>query len=102
MSHIRKIICITKWNVKQWKQINEISFIYKWCTVLFQHQQSYFPIMVHNWCKKCKFYPNRENERKSEQAHTPHAPTLLENAAHNEGQFHALVMAKSDRKIIID
>ena len=29
------------------------------------------------------------NERKSEQAHIPHAPTLLENA--NEWQFQALV-----------
>ena len=28
-----------------------------------------------------------ENERKSEQAHIPHAPTLLENAVYNEWQF---------------
>ena len=27
------------------------------------------------------------NERKSEQAHIPHAPTLLENAVYNEWQF---------------
>ena len=27
------------------------------------------------------------NERKREQAHIPHAPTLLENAVHNEWQF---------------
>ena len=27
------------------------------------------------------------NERKSEQAHIPHAPTLLENAVNNEWQF---------------
>ena len=26
------------------------------------------------------------NERKSEQVHIPHAPTLLENAVHNEWQ----------------
>ena len=32
------------------------------------------------------------NERKSEQAHIPHAPTLLENAVYNEWQFQALVM----------
>ena len=31
-----------------------------------------------------------ENERKSEQAHIPHAPTLLENAVYNEWQFQAL------------
>ena len=30
--------------------------------------------------------------RKSEQAHTPHAPTLLNNAVHNEWKCHALVM----------
>ena len=28
------------------------------------------------------------NERKSEQAHIPYAPTLLDNAAHNEWQYH--------------
>ena len=49
---LREITCITKWNVKQWKQINEKSSIYIWCVVLFQHKQSNFPIMVHNWCKK--------------------------------------------------
>ena len=32
-----------------------------------------------------------QNERKSEQAHIPHAPTLLENAVYNEWQFQALV-----------
>ena len=31
------------------------------------------------------------NERKSEQAHIPHAPTLLGNAVYNEWQFQALV-----------
>ena len=31
------------------------------------------------------------NERKSEQAHIPHAPTLPENAVYNEWQFKALV-----------
>ena len=29
----------------------------------------------------------KQNERKSEQAHIPHAPTLLENAVYNEWQF---------------
>ena len=39
------------------------------------------------------------NERKSEQAHIPYAPTLLDNAAHtcNEWERHALVMGQSDR-----
>ena len=32
-----------------------------------------------------------DNERKSEQAHIPHAPTLLENAVYNDWQFQALV-----------
>ena len=31
------------------------------------------------------------NERKSEQAHIPHTPTLLKNAVYNEWQFQALV-----------
>ena len=34
---------------------------------------------------------NSRNERKSELAHIPHAPPLLENAAYNEWQFQALV-----------
>ena len=33
------------------------------------------------------------NERKSEQAHIPYVPTLLDNAAHNEGESHELVIA---------
>ena len=31
------------------------------------------------------------NERKREQAHIPHAPTLFENCVYNEWQFLALV-----------
>ena len=31
-----------------------------------------------------KFIQLYYNERKSEQAHIPYAPTLLDNAAHNE------------------
>ena len=38
------------------------------------------------------------NERKSEQAHIPHAPTLLENAVYNEWQFQALAYGQSDKK----
>ena len=38
------------------------------------------------------------NERKSEQAHIPHAPTLLENAVYNEWQFQALVTGNQTKK----
>ena len=38
------------------------------------------------------------NERKSEQAHIPHAPTLLENAVYNEWQFQALVTDNRTKK----
>ena len=33
-----------------------------------------------------------EKERKSEQAYIPHAPTMLDNASHNDWHCHALVM----------
>ena len=38
------------------------------------------------------------NERKSEQAHIPHAPTLLENAVYNEWQFQALETGNRTKK----
>ena len=38
------------------------------------------------------------NERKSEQAHIPHAPTLLENALYNEWQFQELVTGNLTKK----
>ena len=39
----------------------------------------------------CYYFLKKEiNERKSEQAHIPHAPTMLENAVYNEWQFQAL------------
>ena len=38
------------------------------------------------------------NERKSEQAHIPHAPTLLENAVYNEWQFQALGTGNQTKK----
>ena len=44
------------------------------------------------------------NERKSEQAHIPHAPTLLENAVNNEWQFQSLVTGnrtENQHKIIL-
>ena len=37
-------------------------------------------------------------ERKSEQAHIPHAPILLENAVYNEWQFQALVTGNRTKK----
>ena len=40
--------------------------------------------------QKLIFFSFVKNERKSEQAHIPHAPTLLENAVYNEWQFQAL------------
>ena len=42
--------------------------------------------------------PDSVNERKSEQAHIPHAPTLLENAVYNEWQFQALVMGNRTKR----
>ena len=39
-----------------------------------------------------------KNERKSEQAHIPHAQTLLENAVYNAWQFQALVMGNQTKK----
>ena len=38
------------------------------------------------------------NERNSEQAHIPNAPTLLENAGHNEWQFQALGTGNRTKK----
>ena len=38
------------------------------------------------------------NERKSEQAHIPHAPTLLEKAVYNEWQFRALGTGNRTKK----
>ena len=37
------------------------------------------------------------NKRKSEQAHIPHDPTLLENAVYNEWQFQALPVVTGNR-----
>ena len=39
-----------------------------------------------------------KNERKSEQAHIPHAPTLLEKAVYNEWQFQALGTGNRTKK----
>ena len=38
------------------------------------------------------------NERKSEQAHIPHSPTLLENTVYNKWQFQALVTGNLTKK----
>ena len=40
----------------------------------------------------------KQYERKSEQAHIPHAPTLLENAVYNEWQFEALGTGNGTKK----
>ena len=40
----------------------------------------------------------KRNERKSEQAHIPHAPTLLENAVYNEWQFQAFGTGNRTKK----
>ena len=39
-----------------------------------------------------------KNERKSEQAHIPHAPTLLENAVYNKRQFQTLGTGNRTKK----
>ena len=44
------------------------------------------------------YIPTKNNERKSEQAHIPHAPTLLENAVYNEWQFQALGTGNRTKK----
>ena len=47
------------------------------------------------------FYINSNlNERKSERAHIPHAPTLLENTVYNEWQFQALVTGNQTNQSI--
>ena len=53
------------------------------------------PPRYHAKFKESKFnvkYIIFNNERKSEQAHIPHASTLRDNAAHKEWQCHALVI----------
>ena len=47
---------------------------------------------------KISKYPYRFDERKSEQAHILHAPTLLENAVYNEWQFQALATGNRTKK----
>ena len=46
----------------------------------------------------CGYAVKIYNERKSEQAHIPHAPTLLENAVYNEWQFQALATGNRIKK----
>ena len=41
---------------------------------------------------------NNNNDRKSEQAHITHAPTLLEKAVYNEWQFQALGTGNRTKK----
>ena len=47
---------------------------------------------------KSYFKVHSLNERKSEQDHIPHAPTLLENAVYNEWQFQALGTGNRTKK----
>ena len=49
------------------------------------------------WIIGIFLFLNVKDERKSEQAHIPHAPTLLENAVYNEGQFQALGMSNQPK-----
>ena len=51
-----------------------------------------FPFVIHlHNIIHVHIYNILKNERKSEQAHIPHAPTLPENGVNNEWQFQALV-----------
>ena len=47
---------------------------------------------------KCMHVNLLKNERKSEQAHIPHDPTLLEKAVYNEWQFQALGTGNRTKK----
>ena len=47
---------------------------------------------------RLSIHKKKTNERKSEQAHIPHAPTLLENAVYNEWQFQALGTGNRTKK----
>ena len=51
-----------------------------------------------NYLRYEEKFPAYHNERKSEQAHIPQAPTLLENAVYNEWQFHALGTGNRTKK----
>ena len=50
-------------------------------------------------CNPTTWMIKEHNERKSEQAHIPHAPALLENAVYNEWQFQALVTGNRTKNI---
>ena len=62
----------------------------------FSHQQVFVRIMEKGTKNHCN-----GNERKSEQAHIPHAPTLLENGVYNEWQFHALVTGNRTENLFL-
>ena len=47
---------------------------------------------------KIIYASNIKQKRKSEQAHIPHAPTLLEKAVYNEWQFQALGTGNRTKK----
>ena len=52
--------------------------------------------VVSTWL--AKMTNSTKDERKSEQAHIPHARTLLENAVYNEWQFQALGTGNRTKK----
>ena len=54
------------------------------------------------WCQSILANTGKPNERKSEQDHTPQTPTMLDNAAHNKWQCHALVMDNSIKLKILN
>ena len=54
--------------------------------------KSFFEVIFYDF-----YFQVKINERKSEQAHIPHAPTLLENAVYNEWQFQALPVVTGNR-----
>ena len=56
------------------------------------------PITVYFGDRTCVRSSSIKNERKSEQAHIPHAPTLLEKAVYNEWQFQALGTGNRTKK----
>ena len=58
-------------------------------------------LVTTGWCYislSGEVFFSRFNEKMSEQAHIPHAPTLLENAVYNEWQFQALGTGNRTKK----
>ena len=68
---------------------NPITFVWWWNKCFWEIAQTFIQLhckylfIIEHWTS----IGYKSNERKSEQAHVPHAPTLLENAIYNEWQF---------------